>query len=34
MDIKDYKINLFDCKNEHKIDNLLISEIIRNAKCR
>ena len=26
MTIKDYKINLFDCKNKHKINNLLLNE--------
>ena len=26
MDIKDFKINLYDCKNKHKIDNLLLNE--------
>ena len=26
MDIKDYKINLHDCKNNHKIENILLDE--------
>ena len=26
MNIKDYKINLYDCKNKHRINNLLLSE--------
>ena len=26
MTIKDYRINLFDCKNKHKINNLLLNE--------
>ena len=26
MDIKDYKINLFDCKNGHKINNILLNQ--------
>ena len=26
MEINDYKINLFNCKNNHKIDNLILSE--------
>ena len=26
MNIKDYKINLYDCKNRHKINNLTFSE--------
>ena len=26
MDIKDYKINLFGCKNNHKIQNILLNE--------
>jgi len=26
MDIKDYKINLYDCKNGHKIENILLNE--------
>ena len=26
MNIKDYKINLYICKNEHKIDNILLDE--------
>ena len=26
MTIKDYKINLFDCKTKHKINNLLLNE--------
>ena len=26
IDIKDYKINLYECKNGHKIDNILLSE--------
>ena len=26
MEIKDYKINLYDCINKHKIDNILLNE--------
>ena len=26
MDIKDYKINLYDCKNGHKIENILLDQ--------
>jgi len=26
IDIKDYKITLFECKNNHKIDNILLDE--------
>ena len=26
MDIKDYKINLYECKNGHKIENILLDE--------
>ena len=26
MDIKDYKINLYECKNNHKIENILLNE--------
>ena len=26
MKIKDYKIELYDCKNNHKIDNILLEE--------
>ena len=26
MDIIDYKVNLFDCKNGHKIENILLDE--------
>jgi len=26
IDIKDYKITLFECKNKHKIDNILLDE--------
>ena len=26
MDIKDFKINLYECKNGHKIENILLNE--------
>ena len=26
LEIKDYKINLYDCKNKHNINNILINE--------
>ena len=26
INIKDYKINLFECKNGHKVDNILLNE--------
>ena len=27
MDIKNYKINLYECKNNHKIENILFNEL-------
>ena len=29
MNIKDYKINLFDCNNKHKINNLLLNKFVK-----
>ena len=26
MEIKDYKINLYGCKNKHRIENILLNE--------
>lgn len=30
LKFKDYKISLFDCKNEHKLDNILLKEFYEN----
>ena len=32
IEIKDYKINIFGCKNEHKIDNISLEEYDNNQK--
>ena len=40
MDIKDYRINLTGCKNNHEINNILLNEFentqmidLKNIKC-
>ena len=32
INLKDYKINLYDCKNNHKISNMLLNEFVKSQK--